>query len=704
MNKLNLQYSLKNIPIPSKLQYHKQLVSKVENFLTRLRWKMFFILNPANHATQKETYGFKKNNSCPQMKELKPFEDDLLDLISNIQFKPCQSNFQNQLRKDCNMIKNSNDIIVKGDKTSNLYKIPINEYKNILVNNVTKEYKKVTHDEISKVNSEAATIAKSLDLGDRIEVQSQSEAYITIKDHKEDFPNRIQHRLINPAKTNIGIVSKHLLEKLNSELRLTTSSNQWKDSSSVLTWFKTLKKSSNATFFKFDIENFYPSITEELLEKSLTYASNLVSISSKEKEIIFHSRKTFLFTEDSAWVKKAKNSFDVTMGCYDGAEVSELVGLYILHQLEQLIPQDNIGLYRDDGLAVIYNHSGPQIDRLRKNVTNLFKNNSLKVKIECNLKSTDFLDIYLNLANHEFKPFRKENYQIQYINKNSNHPPTIKKQLPTMISKRLSTLSSSKPIFENEIRPYNNALVQAGYPENSIKYIPQHQKNNKKHRSRNILWFNPPYNSAVSTNIARKFLQLIDKHFPKDSTLHKYFNRNNVKVSYSCMQNIQSVINNHNKKLLNQCEKRQEEHCNCKNGINSCPLGGRCQTKSLVYKATVKIENSNVNKQYLGLTSYPFKTRFNSHLYSFRSEKQSQYTGLSKLVWKLKSEQRNFDIKWEIAAIAPSYSTESKKCHLCLTEKTLILLSTPNNSLNQRHEILNKCRDKNKFILNNHPT
>ena len=71
---------------------------------------------------------------------------------------------------------------------------------------------------------------------------------------------------------------------------------------------------------------------------------SFVSINSEEKEIIFHSRKTFLFDEDSAWAKKATNSFDVAMGCYDGAEVSEL-GLYILHQLEQLIPQGNIGLY-----------------------------------------------------------------------------------------------------------------------------------------------------------------------------------------------------------------------------------------------------------------------------------------------------------------------------------------------------------------------
>ena len=80
------------------------------------------------------------------MKELKPFEDDLLELISNIQFKPCQNNFQNQLRKDCSLIKNSKDIIVKGDKTSNLYKIPVSEYRTVLTNNLTKEYKKVTND------------------------------------------------------------------------------------------------------------------------------------------------------------------------------------------------------------------------------------------------------------------------------------------------------------------------------------------------------------------------------------------------------------------------------------------------------------------------------------------------------------------------------------------------------------------------------
>ena len=45
------------------------------------------------------------------------------------------------------------------------------------------------------------------------------------------------------------------------------------------------------------------------------------------------------------------------------------------------------------------------------------------------------------------------------------------------------------------------------------------------------MWFNPPYNRNVKTNIGYNFLRLVDKHFPKGSTLHKIFNWNNLKVS-----------------------------------------------------------------------------------------------------------------------------------------------------------------------------
>ena len=71
--------------------------------------------------------------------------------------------------------------------------------------------------------------------------------------------------------------------------------------------------------------------------------------------------------------EKDTNLFDVTMGSFDGAEVCELVGLYILSKLQALLGQANIGLYRDDGLAVVQRESGRRLDNLRKEIIQMFK-------------------------------------------------------------------------------------------------------------------------------------------------------------------------------------------------------------------------------------------------------------------------------------------------------------------------------------------
>ena len=63
-------------------------------------------------------------------------------------------------------------------------------------------------------------------------------------------------------------------------------------------------------------------------------------------------------------MKKNGNTFDVTMGAYDGAEVCQLVGTYILHQLSTKYNNEHIGLYRDDGLAISKNTSGPQGEKI----------------------------------------------------------------------------------------------------------------------------------------------------------------------------------------------------------------------------------------------------------------------------------------------------------------------------------------------------
>ena len=75
---------------------------------------------------------------------------------------------------------------MSADKTSNLYKLPPDQYKRLLINNVTKEYKKCTTNDVLKTNKDAARIAQNLNLEDRIEALSESQCFITIMDHKEN--------------------------------------------------------------------------------------------------------------------------------------------------------------------------------------------------------------------------------------------------------------------------------------------------------------------------------------------------------------------------------------------------------------------------------------------------------------------------------------------------------------------------------------
>ena len=84
------------------------------------------------------------------------------------------------------------------------------------------------------------------------------------------------------------------------------------------------------------------------------------------------------------------------MGSFDGAKICELVGLYLLDKSSNLIVRVNVGLYRDDGLAVINSSSGPVLDKMRENIVALFKNEGLSITIETNLFETDFLDVTFN--------------------------------------------------------------------------------------------------------------------------------------------------------------------------------------------------------------------------------------------------------------------------------------------------------------------
>ena len=84
----------------------------------------------------------------------------------------------------------------------------------------------------------------------------------------------------------------------------------------------------------------------------------------------------------------------------------------------------------DDGLMIQEYINGQQIDQLRKKIIKIFKETGFKTDVETNLKIVNFLDMTFNLINDSYKPYKKPNETLLYINKNSNHPPQIIKKVP----------------------------------------------------------------------------------------------------------------------------------------------------------------------------------------------------------------------------------------------------------------------------------
>ena len=136
----------------------------------------------------------------------------------------------------------------------------------------------------------------------------------------------------------------------------------------------------------------------------------------------------------------------------------------------------------------------------------------------------------------------------------------------------------------------------------------------------------------VQTNIGREFLNLVSKHFAKNHWYNNIFNKNNIKVSYSCTDNLQTIIKKHNRKTLETSKTPStENNCNCKKK-NDCLLKNNCLTQSVVFKANVTTESDTTGKNYIGLTEGTFKQRYMQHKLSFQNRNYSNSTELSKLI------------------------------------------------------------------------
>ena len=209
------------------------------------------------------------------------------------------------------------------------------------------------------------------------------------------------------------------------------------------------------------------------------------------------------------------------MGSYDGAKVCELVGLFILHQLSQIVGVKNIGLYRDNGLAILENASGPTLEHMKKKIIKLFHQHGLNITAETNLVQTNFLNVTFNLKSGKYWPYRKLNNQLLYIHQHSNHLPAIKKQLPSMLADHLLSLSYNCEEFTRAILEYEKAMQRSGY-SGGLQYIIPPGPHKRKFRKQNIVWFNPPFSKHVKINIRKVFLHLLESTSLPITTCARY--------------------------------------------------------------------------------------------------------------------------------------------------------------------------------------
>jgi len=178
---------------------------------------------------------------------------------------PACNNIQDKLKRHVKKVNSCSKVLVFADKSRNVYKLDKSQYEKLLRENITKSYRKANEESVTSVNQELNAIATKLDIADRIESTARQQAFTSLKDHKENFQNNPKCRLLNPAKNNLGLVSKQILDRINSCIRSQTNVNQWRNTCSEIDWFSAIKDKRQCSFLIFDIVDFYPSISEAII-------------------------------------------------------------------------------------------------------------------------------------------------------------------------------------------------------------------------------------------------------------------------------------------------------------------------------------------------------------------------------------------------------------------------------------------------------
>ena len=168
------------------------------------------------------------------------------------------------------------------------------------------------------------------------------------------------------------------------------------------------------------------------------------------------------------------------------------------------------------------------------------------------------------------------------------------------------------------------------------------------------------------------------------------------------MPSMAQAVSRHNMHALHEDQQQvQQPGCNCQNGVDTCPVEGKCLTDCVVYKATVTETGSGNAETYTGATCQTFKKRWDSHRFDVRHIEKRNSSRLSGHIWDIKDQNLNYEIDWKLIDRAASYNPITRKCRVCLKEKYYIMYHRDDSSLNKRHEIFNTCRHRTQKLLKN---
>ena len=149
---------------------------------------------------------------------------------------------------------------------------------------------------IDQINKDIGNFASKLHINDRLGKFQKKDAYILFKDHKPNFINKLQTRLINPSKTELGKISKNIIQNIVTNVREANHSNLWRNSLDTIEWFRGIKKKTKVKLALYNLTSltFIRPYQKKILIDSINYAKEYIDITKEQYDIILACRKTVL--------------------------------------------------------------------------------------------------------------------------------------------------------------------------------------------------------------------------------------------------------------------------------------------------------------------------------------------------------------------------------------------------------------------------